>query len=60
MTVKDVSELEGVDWEMVKDAEVRYILGLLRKRDLDGIRELGIDEVSAKKGHRYLLEALKF
>lgn len=29
-------------------------MGLLRKRDLDGIAELGIDEVSEKKGHRYL------
>ncbi len=39
---------------MVKDAEIRYILGLLRKRNLDDITELGIDEVSEKKGHRYL------
>lgn len=54
MTVKDVSELAGVDWGMVKDAEIRYIVGLLRKRNLDGITDLGIDEVSEKKGHRYL------
>jgi transposase len=54
MTVKDVSELMAVDWQMVKDAEIRHILGLLRKRDLDGITDLGIDEVSEKKGHRYL------
>lgn len=53
MTVKDVSELAGVDWEMVKDAEIRYIVGLLRKRNLDGITDRGIDEVSEKKGHRY-------
>jgi transposase len=54
MTVKEVSNLTGVDWEAVKDAESRYILGLLRKRDLNGITDLGIDEVSEKKGHRYL------
>lgn len=54
MPVKDVAELATVDWRMVKDAEIRYILGLLRKRDLDGITELGIDEVSEKKRHRYL------
>jgi len=54
MPVKDVSELADVDWDMVKDAEVRYIAGLLRKRNLDGITDLGIDEVSEKKGHRYL------
>lgn len=54
MPVKDVSELERVDWRMVKDAEIRHIQGLLRKRNLDGITDLGIDEVSEKKGHRYL------
>lgn len=54
MTVKEVSKLTGVDWETVKDAEIRYILGLLRKRNLDGITDLGIDEVSEKKGYRYL------
>lgn len=54
MPVKDASELAQVDWGMVKDIEIRYIRGLLRKRDLNGITELGIDEVSEKKGHRYL------
>jgi transposase len=54
MTVKEVSNLTGVDWEAIKGAEIRYILGLLRKRDLNGITDLGIDEVSEKKGHRYL------
>ena len=44
----------GIHWTTVKDAEIRYIVGLLRKRDLDGITDLGIDEVSEKKGHRYL------
>ncbi|MEK7756190.1 MAG: ISL3 family transposase, partial [Planctomycetota bacterium] len=54
MPVKAVSEQESVHWTTVKDAEIRYIVGLLRKRDLDGITDLGIDEVSEKKGHRYL------
>jgi len=54
MPVKAVAEQERVHWTTVKDAEIRYILGLLRKRDLDGITDLGIDEVSEKKGHRYL------
>lgn len=54
MPVKAVAEQERVDWRTVKDAEIRYIVGLLRKRDLNGITDLGIDEVSEKKGHRYL------
>ena len=54
MTVKAASERMDVDWETVKDAEVRYIRGLLRKRKLDGITRLGFDEVSYRHGHKYL------
>jgi transposase len=53
-TVKAVAKRMDLDWETVKDAEVRYIRGLLRKRNLDGIARIGIDEVSYKKGHKYL------
>lgn len=54
MTVKAASERMEIHWETVKDSEVRYIRGLLRKRKLDGITRIGIDEVSHQKGHRYL------
>jgi transposase len=53
-TVKAVAKRMALDWETVKDAEVRYIRGLLRKRNLDGVKRIGIDEVSYKSGHRYL------
>lgn len=53
-TVKAVAKRMDLDWETVKDAEVRYIRGLLRKRSLDGLKRIGIDEVSYQKGHRYL------
>jgi transposase len=54
MATSQVARLYGLSWWTVREAEVRYIEGLLRKRDLDGITDLGIDEVAAKKGHRYL------
>ena len=54
MTVKAVSKRMELDWETVKDSEVRYIRGLLRRRKLDGITRIGIDEVSHHKGHKYL------
>ncbi|MFH0907320.1 MAG: hypothetical protein V1929_00970, partial [bacterium] len=54
MTVKAASERMDLDWETVKDSEIRYIRGLLRKSKLDGITRIGIDEVSHQKGHRYL------
>jgi transposase len=53
-TVKAVAKRMALDWETVKDAEVRYIRGLLRKRDLSGMTRIGIDEVSYRKGHKYL------
>jgi transposase len=53
-TVKAVATRMDLDWETVKDAEVRYIRGLLRKRSLEGIRRIGIDEVSYERGHHYL------
>jgi transposase len=53
-TVKAVSTRMDIHWETVKDAEVRYIRGLLRKRNLNGITSIGIDEVSYEKGHKYL------
>lgn len=53
-TVKAVAKRMALDWDTVKDAEVRYIRGLLRKRNLDGVTRIGIDEVSYRKGHKYL------
>jgi transposase len=54
MPLTEVAKITEVGWTTVRDAEIRYILGMLRKRDLDGIQDLGIDEVSEKSGHRYL------
>jgi ABC-2 type transport system ATP-binding protein len=42
MTVKGVSKFAGVDWRMVKDAEIRYILGLLRKR-VEAVKGISFD-----------------
>jgi transposase len=53
-TVKAVAKRMALDWDTVKDAEVRYIRGLLRKQNRDGITRIGLDEVSYEKGHKYL------
>jgi transposase len=53
-TVKAVANWMRLDWIAVKDAEVAHIRGLLRKRQLHGIKRLGFDEVSYQKGHKYL------
>jgi len=54
MTVKAVADRTKLDWRAVKDAEVRHIRALLRKRKVTGVRRIGIDEVSYQKRHRYL------
>lgn len=54
MPLSEVAKVTATDWKTIKDAEIRHIIGLLRKRKLDGIEEIGIDEVSERKGHRYL------
>ena len=54
MTVTKVATMTQTNWRLVREAEIHYTLGLLRKRKLEGIPDLGIDEVSEKKGHRYL------
>jgi len=36
-TVKAVAKRMALNWETVKDAEIRYIRGLLRKRDLNHV-----------------------
>jgi len=54
MTVSKVASLMQTHWRLVRKVEIHYTLGLLRKRNLDGITDLGIDEISEKKGHRYL------
>ena len=53
-TVKAVAKRMALDWDTVKDAEIRYVRGLLRKQNPDGITRIGIDEVSYETGHKYL------
>jgi transposase len=54
VTAKAVAKLWQLPWHAVREAEVRHIRGALRKRKLDAVRRLGFDEVSYKRGHRYL------
>lgn len=54
MPVSEVADPTSVDWKTVKAAEIRHIVGPLRKRNLEGIEDLGMDEVSEKKGHRHI------
>lgn len=57
-TIKHVSQLLGVSWDMVKD----IFKGHLRKRDkqrhIKKVRYLAVDEFATHKGHKYMTTAM--
>lgn len=58
MTLTDVSELLGLGWGVVKE----IVSGDLKKRaaarSWENVRRIAIDEISVKKGHKYLTVAV--
>ena len=51
-----VARLFGVDWSQVKSAVEDAVQFGLEKRDTDDVTLLGIDEISRRKGHKYLTQ----
>lgn len=49
-----MTELTGVSWSTVGDFVERVVERRLEDGRLDGLRRIGIDEFSHRKGHRYL------
>jgi len=55
MTVRDVAEFTGLHWATVKAIDKRRLKrNLPRDNDLKQLRYIGVDEVSVRRGHRYL------
>lgn len=55
MTIRDVSEHTRLHWATVKAIDQKRLKRNLPKgKDLRTLRYLGIDEVSVKRGHRYM------
>jgi transposase len=54
MTLKDVSRLLGIGWDCVKDILKRHLARRFAHPPLGKLRYLAIDEISVKKGHKYL------
>jgi len=52
--VKAVAERHRLSWDTVKSIDRELIEHRLAKRNLKGIKQLGIDEVAMAKRHRYL------
>jgi transposase len=54
MTLKDVSRLFGIGWDGVKDILKRHLSRRFARPPLAKLRYIAIDEISVKKGHKYL------
>jgi transposase len=55
MTVRAVAQLTKLHWETVKQIDSKRLRRQLpRAKDLRSLTYLGIDEVSVRRGHRYL------
>jgi transposase len=50
----------GLDWKTVKNIDKFYLEGQYGQPHLDGLRILAVDEISIKKGHRYLTVVMDY
>lgn len=60
MTVLEVARHLGLDWKTVKAIDQRFLERDYGQSDYRGLRILAIDEVSLRKGHRYLTVVLDY
>ena len=52
--IKQVAQLLAVGWDLVKEIFKEHLAHELRKRKLDGVRYLAVDEFALRKGHHYM------
>ncbi|MEZ7195211.1 ISL3 family transposase [Pseudodesulfovibrio karagichevae] len=54
MTMLDVSNLLGIGWDGVKDILKRHLQARFGRPRLSRLKYIAIDEISVRKGHKYL------
>ncbi|MDN3511719.1 MAG: transposase [Candidatus Jettenia sp.] len=56
LTIKRVAELERLSWYQVRQIEINYMHELVgRFGKITRLRTIGIDEISIRKGHTYMI-----
>lgn len=60
MTVTEVAQHLGLDWKTVKNIDKFYLGAQYGQPHLDDLRILAVDEISIKKGHRYMTVVLDY
>lgn len=54
MTIKDVAAHTNVSWDVIKDIQKRYLSKTFGKPKLKKLKQIAIDEIAIKKGHKYI------
>jgi transposase len=60
MTVSEVARHLDLDWKTVKNIDKYYLERDYGQPDLNGLNLLAVDEISIRKGHRYLTVVLDY
>ena len=60
MTVIEVAQHLQLDWKTVKNIDKWFLERQYGQPDLNGLQVLAVDEISIKKGHRYLTIVLDY
>jgi transposase len=60
MTVTEVARHLGMNWKTVKAIDKHFLERDYGQPDLNGLRILAVDEISIRKGHRYLTVVLDY
>ena len=60
MTVSEVADHMGLDWKTVKAIDKQYLERDYGRPDYQGLRILAVDEISLRKGHKYLTVVLDY
>jgi len=53
MTIKDVSSLVCVGWDMIKEIQKKHLKANYKNPALTNVRKIAIDEIAVGKGHNY-------
>ena len=60
LTITEVSEKTGLDWKTIKEIDKRYLEKEYPDTDYSDLRILAIDEISLKKGRKYVTVIINF
>jgi len=60
MTVTEVAQHLQLDWKTVKEIDKQYLEAHYGQPNYDGLRILAVDEISLRKGHKYITIVLDY